>query len=305
LIARAPGKVVVSGAYAVLEGAPAIVTAVDRYVTADTSRPPHFTTPEVRAALGERTAPWFDATPLRDGDEKLGLGSSAAILVASLGAVLAEETAFDGDADLRKAVLDRAIVAHRVAQGGGSGVDVATSTLGGTIAARRDGDLLRTHAVVLPRELHLALLAAGVPASTSALVAKVNAAKSASRADYDAVMERLFRAADEAERGFETGSAELIVAALALQLVGLTDLGRLAGASIVTPEVARLSAHAGREGAVVLPAGAGGGDIAIYAGIAPPSAELRRAFDAERHRTLDVRFGVRGLHQIPRENAVG
>jgi mevalonate kinase len=183
-------------------------------------------------------------------------------------------------------------------------VDVATSTLGGTIAARRDGDSLRTHAVVLPRELHLALLAAGVPASTSALVAKVDAAKSAARADYDAVMERLFRAADAAERGFETGSAKSIVAALALQLVGLTDLGRLAGASIVTSEVARLAALAGTEGAVVLPAGAGGGDIAIYAGIAPPSAELRRAFDAERHRTLDVRFGVRGLHQIPQENAV-
>ena len=37
--ARAPGKVVLSGAYAVLAGAPAIVSAVSRYVTADTSRP--------------------------------------------------------------------------------------------------------------------------------------------------------------------------------------------------------------------------------------------------------------------------
>ena len=35
VIARAPGKVVLSGAYAVLEGAPALVAAVDRYVVAD------------------------------------------------------------------------------------------------------------------------------------------------------------------------------------------------------------------------------------------------------------------------------
>ena len=37
--ARAPGKVVLSGAYAVLSGAPAIVAAVSRYVTADSARP--------------------------------------------------------------------------------------------------------------------------------------------------------------------------------------------------------------------------------------------------------------------------
>ena len=40
MIAKAPGKLVVSGAYSVLEGAPAIVVAVDRYAVADTSRAP-------------------------------------------------------------------------------------------------------------------------------------------------------------------------------------------------------------------------------------------------------------------------
>jgi phosphomevalonate kinase len=38
--ARAPGKIVISGAYAVLEGAPSVVTAADRYVTADTPARP-------------------------------------------------------------------------------------------------------------------------------------------------------------------------------------------------------------------------------------------------------------------------
>ena len=52
--ARAPGKIVMSGAYAVLEGAPAIVTAVDRYVLADAGRPAEFVTPEVREAWGMR-----------------------------------------------------------------------------------------------------------------------------------------------------------------------------------------------------------------------------------------------------------
>ena len=59
--ARAPGKLVLSGAYAVLYGAPAIVTAVSRYAIADTGRAAEFVTPEVRAAIGDRCAPWFDA----------------------------------------------------------------------------------------------------------------------------------------------------------------------------------------------------------------------------------------------------
>ena len=59
--ARAPGKLVLSGAYAVLEGAPALVAAVDRYVVADTARAAELVTPEVRAAIGDAAAPWFDA----------------------------------------------------------------------------------------------------------------------------------------------------------------------------------------------------------------------------------------------------
>ena len=88
--ACAPGKLVLSGAYSVLEGAPAIVSAVDRYVCCDSARPAELITPEVRAALpAGADAPLFDASALRAEGRKLGLGSSAAILVASL-AVTAE-----------------------------------------------------------------------------------------------------------------------------------------------------------------------------------------------------------------------
>lgn len=129
-IARAPGKLVLSGAYSVLTGAPALVVAVDRYALADSARAASFLTPEVQAALGDRAPPWFDASELRDGDKKLGLGSSAAILVASLAALeLATDPALSDDA-LCARVYERALVAHRAAQGGGSGVDVAASQRG-------------------------------------------------------------------------------------------------------------------------------------------------------------------------------
>jgi phosphomevalonate kinase len=296
--ARAPGKVVLSGAYAVLEGAPAVVTAADRYVVCDTARPAEFVTPEVKAALGDRAAPWFDASALRAAEGKLGLGSSAAILVASLGALEADARRALSEEELRAAVLPKAIVAHRTAQGGGSGVDVAASVHGGTIVAVKKDSALSTRPTALPAGFHCEVLFAGAPASTAELVAKVRAFKARAPHEYRGVLENLTLAAEDAERAFDDSSAEGVVRALRDQLRGLTELGELARVRIVTREVARLAERANEEDAVVLPAGAGGGDIAIYAGIQPPSERLLAAFDAERHVRLGLSLGARGLHVL-------
>ena len=301
--ARAPGKIVISGAYAVLEGAPSVVTAADRYATADTSRPADLLTPEVKAALRGRKAPWFDASALRGQSGKLGLGSSAAILAASLGALAGEENPALSDDELRAKVLEPALVAHRAAQGGGSGIDVAASVLGGTIVAARKGNgPLATHPVELPSGLHFAVLFAGVPATTSELVGKVRAFKARSPHSYGGVMENLVLAAEDAERAFDEGSATGVIRALRDQLRGLTDLGEHAGIRIVTREVARLADVASEEDAVILPAGAGGGDIALYVGEKAPSPRLEAAFDAERHTRLELSLGATGLHLL-REGA--
>jgi phosphomevalonate kinase len=303
VIARAPGKIVLSGAYAVLEGAPSIVTAVDRYVTADTSRPADMVTPEVKAALRDKKAPWFDASALRSGDKKLGLGSSAAILVASLGAVTAAEKNLSDDEALRTAIFDAAIAAHRAAQGGGSGIDVACSVRGGTIIATKAGNGLTIKAVELPKDLHVEVLFAGVSASTSELIGKVRAFKARSPHAYGGVFENLKAAAEDAERAADDESASGLVRALRDQLRALSDLGDHAAIKIVTREVMRLADIAGEEDAVVLPAGAGGGDIAIYVGTAPPSERLVSAFASERHVKLDVRLGAKGLHLVSSASA--
>jgi phosphomevalonate kinase len=296
VIARAPGKIVVSGAYAVLEGAPSIVTAVSRYAVADTSRPNEFLTPEVKAALAGRTAPYFDASALRQGDKKLGLGSSAAILVASLGALVAAEKPGIGEEDLKKAVFEPAIVAHRTAQGGGSGVDVATSVHGGTIVAVKKDKGIAVRPVTIPAELIVKVFFAGAPAVTSELVGKVRAFKARSPHEYDGVLADLTAAAEDAERAFDDSDASGVVRALRAQLRGLTDLGELARAHIVTKDVARLAEIADQDDAVVIPAGAGGGDVAIYVGLTPPQEKLVRAFDGQRYLSLELELGARGLH---------
>jgi phosphomevalonate kinase len=301
VIALAPGKVVVSGAYAVLEGSPAIVAAVDRYVTADTSRAADFTTPEVRAAIGGTAAPWFDASPLREGDKKLGLGSSAAILVASLAAIAADRGTTEDGAP-RAAVFDAALDAHRTAQGGGSGVDVAASTYGGAIIATAQGGKLGVQPVSIPGGLVVEVLFAGKPASTPELVGRVKALKGSAPNDYAELLSRLDVAAQAAKAAFEAGSEPDAIEALRAQLEGLTALGRRAGVPIVTPEVALLADHAALEGAVVLPAGAGGGDVALYVSQHPPSEAMRRAIDEARHERLDLRLGARGVHVVGRSD---
>ena len=239
-LARAPGKLVLSGAYAVLSGAPALVVAVDRYVLADSARPADFLTPEVHAALGERAAPWFDASQLRDGDKKLGFGSSAAILVASLAALeLATEPALS-DAALCERVYERAFVAHRAAQGGGSGVDVAASAHGGRARrAARGPARSRSRGSHLPsgaRVRGLGLLGGGVDLGVAGPHRRICRARSSrARARISAQAEAAESALDATERG----NAADFVRAIARQVTTLSALGEAAGVSIVTAGAGR------------------------------------------------------------------
>ena len=163
--ARAPGKLVLAGEFAVLEpGHPGIVAAVARHVTAELSWG------EAVFAAQERSCAWAreglavradladqpfalmaQATSVAfafleaQGDRpegfalrltstmhdetgaKLGLGSSAATAVAVVAAVL---TAFGRPVD-RLTLFKLSMTAHRLALGPGSGIDVAASVFGG------------------------------------------------------------------------------------------------------------------------------------------------------------------------------
>jgi phosphomevalonate kinase len=296
LIARAPGKVVISGAYAVLEGAPAIVSAVSRYVLADANRRSDLLTPEVHAAIGDRPAPWFDASALREAGKKLGLGSSAAILVASLGALELAARAPIDDSEMVAAVLSRALSAHAAAQGGGSGIDVAASAHGGTLICRRKGELLEVQRADLPRTLCVEVWAAGQPASTPELRRRVSLLAERDPFSYRLIMDAQASASERAAEALAQGDGAALIAALADQRDALGRLGSTAGAPIVTGEVAKLDALARNEGATVLPAGAGGGDVALFVGSAAPSAPLRALALELGQQPLALELGARGVH---------
>lgn len=285
-----------SGAYAVLSGAPALVAAVDRYALADSARPAVFVTPEVRAALGEQVPPWFDASALRDGGQKLGLGSSAAILVASLAALeLSREPALT-DLELASKVYERALVAHRAAQGGGSGVDVAASSFGGVLSAQRSDAGLVLCNVCLPRELHFEVWACAAAASTPALLARVAELGVRNAGLHRALIAVQTEASVAAHVAALADDAPGFIRAIDRQECALRALGESAGANIVTPELAQLAELARTQGAAFLPAGAGGGDVAYYVGVtpAPPSWGARaRALGLS---PVELSLGARGVH---------
>lgn len=306
MIARAPGKLVLSGAYAVLEGAPCLVAAVDCYVVADAARPAPFVTDEVRAALdagalgaGAPGAPWFDASALREhapdgSSRKLGLGSSAAILAASLAAALGD--AFASEAALRATIFPLALAAHRKAQGGGSGVDVAASVYGGVLHAHLSpGGDLGAAPHHLPFSTVVDVFASPVAAVTRELLGRVRSLATRSPARHRACLDA---AAAGARAAVEARSVATLVLAISTQTDALTALGEAAGAPIVTEEVAALRAAATAEGGTFAPSGAGGGDIAIFVGRAPSSEGFRALARARGLTWIDVEVGAAGAGRV-------
>ena len=168
--ASAPGKLVLLGDYAVLEGARAMVCAVDRRAVGrrDPEGPGSAVVDAVLAEAGSTDRVRIDTGGfVEPTGEKLGIGSSAAVAVIT--AALAT-----GRGDERCLAL--ALAGHRAAAGGvGSGIDVAVSFHGGVIASARQPAEVEPLPSRLPG-LHMSALYANESASTAALVRACRAA---------------------------------------------------------------------------------------------------------------------------------
>jgi phosphomevalonate kinase len=293
--AQAPGKVVISGAYAVLEGAPALVTAVDRYVIADTSVEATFEAPEARAAIPSGPLPQVDVSSLWCGDRKLGLGSSAAIVVASLAAVMLEQQPDLCTGELASRVWQPARSAHRAAQGGGSGVDVVTSALGGTRRCWLDGETLHSEAHCLPAGLEVQVFAARESASTRKMLALVRAWAERDPLHHRDTTDALCEASKNAVQASDIGA---FVRAMADQRMHLTRMGNRSGAPIVPLLLRSIAEEALEDGVAVHPSGAGGGDIVLCMGDPEGCHRWGAILEGSGFLRLGIRIGALGVHQI-------
>ncbi|MEZ4240893.1 MAG: hypothetical protein R3F59_32995 [Myxococcota bacterium] len=274
MIVVAPGKLVLLGEYAVLDGAPAVVAAVDRGVrcTVAPGDGLQVVTPTgddrfARAALEAVGAPpgrytFADerAAPLPGGD-KPGLGGSAAATVA---AVLAGHLAAGRDVGRRER-LEQALRVHRAVQGSGSGVDVAASTWGGVIRWVTGAE----PEALPPPGAALAVVWSGASARTGPRVAQYLACP-AREAFVARSREAVARFASEPVAAVRDAWAALVAMAEAADL------------AYRTPGIDALVALAAEHGGAAKPSGAGGGDvvIALFDAPAPRDRFARRATEA-------------------------
>lgn len=280
-VATAPGKVVLCGEYAVLDGAPAVCVAVNRRARVEIRKTdrewhrvvaPGFTDTEGRFVLDSGELRWLqggeefqlvEAVIGRVGLEtdsrlsieldtqhfiedgiKIGIGSSAALTVALIAALRNS-----------KEVLDDALDAHRCLQKGiGSGIDIATAVRGGLIEFQ-GGEIT---SLEWPDGLACRFVWTGIAASTQEKLQKLAGAQ-----HFDSRAE-LARSAMELVAAWQ--SADAVLAAYPSYIESLHrfsvdhDLGIFDAGHDALVEKATTAGH------IYKPCGAGGGDIGVLLG---------------------------------------
>jgi mevalonate kinase len=328
--ASAPGKLFLIGEYAVLDGAPALLTAVDRrvHVTLEPAHDGRWSLtaanlgihaldlgsgagqlPELDAdtharlavfdavrratvtALGDRLPAMKVTIDSRDfARDGHKLGLGSSAAVAA--ALCAAFSQAAGETLTRDALATRAIAAHRQAQNGaGSGGDVATAVHGGLISYTRDTPPI---ALAWPADLAVLVVVTGSGASTPGLVAKVREHGAREPGVHARDMARLHVLADRATEALAEPTTFLALADD--YFAALRELDNHADAGIVLAQHERLAELARSTGGVFKTSGAGGGDVGlVFVQRGVDERRLRAAFDAAGAATVDLGLGAAGV----------
>jgi len=307
VVCSAPGKLFLGGEYAVLQGAKAVVTAVNRRIVAMTSPDVRYTSPIV-AAVREHMGHVLDSdsdtvqnipllevssTGFRIRREKIGLGSSAAVAASASGTLF--EWSGKKIADHRSEILDLAIKAHSEVQGGrGSGADVAAAVHGGTIIFAMGGvpEMIDTSGV------EIVAVWSGRAASTTELIGKISDFARRDANAHRACFDELGAGAARLAEAYREAVPKRIISETLSYGESMNRLGRASGASIFTSEHDLVKTLARDLGGAAKPSGAGGGDVAIAVFEDPEAAKrLRSRCRSHGLIPLDIKLSAPGLRR--------
>ncbi|KRN88657.1 phosphomevalonate kinase [Ligilactobacillus ceti] len=320
---KAPGKLYLAGEYAVVEpGYPAVIVAVDQFVTANLTASPSATASQVTSEqFPTSKLTWFweietihfstddsnlnfvkqaiinteqycleQQIPLQNyrltldsqlvqAGKKYGLGSSAAVTVATIKAIL---KFYNCKLSLLE-IFKIAALTHYQVQGNGSLGDVAASVYGGWIAytsfdrtwlrqqtsatitslLASDWPALKITPLTPPADLSLLIGWTGSPASSKKLVAAIKKSQLAQPAAYQKFLTASKNSVLELITGLQNGNYEIIFTALQNNRQALLTLSRLSGVEIETPLLNKLVSTALNYQISAKSSGAGGGDCGI------------------------------------------
>ncbi len=283
ITASAPGSIFLTGEHAVIYGHRAIVVAIDQRITVRLT-PRSDREVHVRSTIAEPVVTDLDALDMPDAfrfvrsviaevrgalpagfdfsvasqiDPTLGLGSSAAVTIASLGAL----TRYAGQG--REGLHATAVRLVREIQGRGSGADLAASLEGGVISYRAPPDVAFAK---LPDTPPLSLKYCGYKTPTGVVLAKVAERMQGREAEFAALYARMGALAEEAiaaaeARDWPGFGAALETYQLQMEALGVSDEALNAIIS---------DARASGGNAAIKVSGSGLGDSVVAVGDVPP-----------------------------------
>lgn len=212
---------------------------------------------------------------------KYGLGSSAAVVVATIKGLL---THFIGTDYKQMDLFKLAAMAHVIVQKSGSGADVAASTFGGLLKYTSfqaewlssaleqaspmqlidiDWPYLSIESLVLPEHLKMYVGWTGHAASTKKLVALIKQSKAVQPAFYNGFLRDSKLAVKQIEAGMKTKDIAMIYAGLENNRKILSNIGKKFAVPVETEKLFLLSQSAKALSGSGKLSGAGGGDCGI------------------------------------------
>lgn len=228
---------------------------------------------------------------------KYGLGSSAAVVVAVVTAIMARFSEGELDKDV---IFKLAALAHVNIQGSGSGADIAASVYGGMLLyssfqadwllnayekassinelLAKDWIYLSIKPLKLPASVSFCVGWTGKPASTTKLVARILQLREDDPAAFENFLQKSKQAVSTFLSGMEQDDRELIFKAVQLNREALRRVGEDAEVSIETLGLATLCDLAEEFGGAGKPSGAGGGDCGIA--FMPKETDLEKLYTA-------------------------
>lgn len=306
---RAPGKLMWIGEYAVLDGAPSLVSAIDRYGALrweTTPGDPNDLTLTLRSTLSENAwvlrdenghirnnapALWQLAAAVAEAITAAGreLIDQGGDIFISTNALSGEDVKLGlGSSAAVAALLTTTLVrgpldnttcytiardAHRRFQNGaGSGADVAACTLGGLLCVQKD----KEPEALSPPPLQLAIVHTGVEADTRAMIRALHSARETSP-EVQRTLEEMGKSATRAIDAIRTVNDAAFLREVRTYHQLERALSSQSGVNIVTDEIENAVTLIESCGGAAKASGAGGGDIVV--GFFPEGASRDRLMD--------------------------